>query len=151
MTAHRGKRISEAEFRRLWFDRSLTAAQIGKMLGITQSAVAYRAKARGLPPRGNSKERIHAFQGKRIDALRALWAAGVRRRDIADAFGVHENTVGEAVVRLGLPPRGKASSHKAITLAEYNSTILLPQAMKARARAERKAWKEEWGRQAHAA
>lgn len=122
--ARRGKRISEAEFRRLWEDRTLTVEQIGKMLDITESAVTCRAKARGLAPRGNSKKHKQSFQGKRLEALRVLYIAGVRRQDIADAFGVHEQTVGKAVARLGLTPRGKASSHQSITLDEWKQLAM---------------------------
>lgn len=122
--ARRGKRISEAEFRRLWEDRTLTVEQIGKMLDISARAVWSRAMVRGLAPRGLDKPTMQSFTGRRIEAFRALWAAGVKQQDIADAFGVSFQTIRRTAARLGLAPRGRARCKQAITLDEWKQIAM---------------------------
>lgn len=135
--ANRGKTISDAEFRRLWLDRRISCEEIGQRLGIGQSAVYYRAKARGLP------DRKRAIPNPRIDhaALREMWSAGVLRADIAAYFGLCERMVTYYVSRNGLPAR--RGGHSSITLAEHRSRVLAERMVQV-ARAEQAAVAEHW-------
>lgn len=117
--AHRGKRVSEADFRRLWQDRQLTLRQIGVILGISESAVHYRGRRRGLPPRGVSKPTLLAICGAREAEFRAMWQGNVASQDIAAHFGVSDNTVPNTAARLGLPQRGVRWRGVGIGIAEW--------------------------------
>lgn len=120
MSANRGKRISEAEFRRMWDDLTLSERQIGVMLGITQTSVSSRAMTRGFPPRP-------ARGGRPVcdpDALRRLWLAHVPIPDIAAALGCNEKTVRNTRKRLGLPERGPGQWARAVALDDYRALQL---------------------------
>lgn len=111
----RGRHVSMAEFRRLWDDNSLTLAQIGLLLGITQQAVTGRAATRGLvntrpmgPPPAISDDAL----------FRDMWAAGVVVADMAQHFGVHQRSIRNHVTRLGLPKRGNYG-WASISLADF--------------------------------
>ena len=95
-------KVSEAEFARLWRNKSLTLAEIGQRLGGVQYAtVSARARRRGLPPRLTGP--APAIQD---DAeFCQMWRAGVSCTKIAAHFGVHVNTVDRHVRRLGLVRR----------------------------------------------
>ena len=103
---NRGKTISEAEFRRMWQDRSLSLAQIGVALGITREAVRQRGKARNMPPRGDSKTHIAAVRDD--DAFRRMWIAGVSTNDLMRLHGCSRSAILKAARRLGLSGRGHA-------------------------------------------
>lgn len=120
MSAHRGKPLTIAEFRRLWDDPNLTQGQIGALLGISQHAVSLRGKLRGFPPRPMGPEPAITDD----NSFRSMWAALVRSQHIADHFGVALRTVTKHAERLKLPekPRGKGRS---ITLSEYRELQLL--------------------------
>jgi len=98
MTAHRGKRVSEAEFRRLWGDMSISVTEIGRRLGISGNAVKMRAKCRELPdrPRGRPFARKHDHT-----RLISLYRAGLSMHAIARAEGCAEHTVFKALQRAG--------------------------------------------------
>ena len=107
MTAHRGRTMTNAEFRRLWLDESIAVGQIGALLGISQQAVSSRADRRGLPPR-----RMGPPPTITDDALFcAMWAAGVANLEMAQHFGIHERTVRNHVKRLGLARRTGGNNH----------------------------------------
>lgn len=125
--ANRGKTTSEAELRRLWLDKSVTLAEIGRRLGITQQAVTGRAERRGLPPRPMGP--LPAISDD--DLFRAMWSAGVTINDMAAHFGVNEKSIRNHVQRLGLPKRG-CYGWSSITMAEFQVQTTL-QAMKASA------------------
>lgn len=120
--AYRGRRISNAEFSRLYADRSLSLVQIGEMLGITEKAVRCRARARGLPIRGNSQKhrRAPAFSSPELPDL---WAAGVSASEIARYFGCSNRTIWAAVAERGLPRRG-LGWHPRTTLAAWRMARL---------------------------
>ena len=106
---HRGKRISEAEFRRIWFDDQLSVADIAAYLGITRHAVQCRARRRGLPPVRGYKRPTVVVPKERHEMFARMWRAGVRSVDIRKAFGLRYSTEPARVARqLGLPPRGRA-------------------------------------------
>lgn len=114
-----GKTISEADFRRLWTDLSISATEIGRRLGISQQAVTYRAQSRGLParPKRGAKPVCDA------DHLGMLYAAGLSMLDMAEVMGCDRKTVHNYCVRLGLPRRGSGHRPK-ITLADYRALQL---------------------------
>lgn len=115
---YRGRRVSHAEFARMWADRSLTRVQIAAALGISRQAVTDRARARGLPPRSDTGGRPPTRVN---DAdLRDMWAAGVSPREIAGLYGVSPGVIWRAAARLGLPPHDRAWMPK-ITLADWRA------------------------------
>lgn len=119
MMAKRGIRMSNADFRALWFDLSISSAEIGRRLGISGSAVRQRARARGLPTRGYNRYGQYLIGPDRQAEFVALWQAGVLSRDIAAHYSTHCITIADNAARLGLPRRGKSWQHRGITLAEY--------------------------------
>lgn len=114
-----GKRISEAEFQRLWADLDLSVEEIGRRLGISQQGVTHRARTRGLPhrPKRGAKPACEPA------ALVRLYAAGLSMPDIALALGCNRKTVHNYCVRLGLPRRGNGT-RPTITLADYRAQLL---------------------------
>lgn len=144
MPAHRGKRVSEAEFRRLYLDKSKTLAQVGSELGISPRSVQHRAKARGLPLRSNSKAHIAKVGPDQFKLFKAMWEGGVVAKDIARHFGMTYQIAARTAQRFGLAARTR--SLRKISLEQWHE-LVLPVAMQARAKVERKAWKEAWGRQ----
>ena len=129
-----GKRVSEAEFRRMWEDLSMSVAEIGERLGICQTAVSSRAATRGLPARPKRG-------GKPVldpDALRRLWLARVGISDIAEALGCDAKTVRNTRKRLGLPARNPGRWKETVALDDYRADQLR-RAMAASAREEQAA------------
>lgn len=102
-----GRKVSEAEFQRLWLDTSISTVEIGRRLGTTRQAVQYRAKARGLPPRGPGHHLTRAIPPEREDEFRALWEARVSVAEICRRMGCRPWNVGAHAERLGYPPRVK--------------------------------------------
>lgn len=97
-------KISEAEFARLWHDKSLTLAEIGQRLGGVQYAtVSARARRRGLPPRLTGPAPAIVDDAEFFQ----MWRSGVSGPKIAAHFGVHINTVARHVRRLGMVKRRK--------------------------------------------
>lgn len=109
-----GRIVSEAEFRRMWGDLTITVAQIGERLGISQQAVTARAIGRGLPqrPKRGGEPACDPV------ALTRLYVAGVRKVEIARVFGCSRRTIHNYLVRLSLPRRCDKSS-PTISLADY--------------------------------
>lgn len=134
MRGRRGKTVSEAEFRRMWNDLSMTLAQVGEVLGITQAAVSARAATRGMPPRPYGPVPLIKDEAR----FRAMWSAGVHSRQIAITLGIHEKTVRNHAKRLCLPRRvgGKG---RGITMAGY-AEARMAEAMARGAREIRAQW-----------
>lgn len=111
----RGKTISEAKFRRMWGDASLSITEIGRRLGIGCNAVRSRAATRGLGERPIKHPRMST---KKIDdeAMRKLWVAGTPIDEICAKLGVGNASVRLAVQRLGLAarPRGGVRGARAM-------------------------------------
>lgn len=147
--AMRGRQVSDAEFRRLYLDKTKTLADIGKELGITERAVASRAAHRGLPARGRSKSAPSAISADLVPLFTAMWLGKVRSEDMGRHFGFKPTTILRNARRMGLPARGRSFPNHAITIEEWREAITA-KAMEARAKAERRAWKEVWGRQENA-
>lgn len=124
MTAHRGRTISNAEFRRLWMDNTISTVEIGKLLGISKSAVRDRALSRGLPPR---KRGLTKRANRRVtaEALRPLWDAGVNLAGLAEYFGVQLESIPKAARRLNMPPRN-LTRWNSITLEQYRAGMCSP-------------------------
>lgn len=115
-----GKRISEAEFRRMWEDLSISATEIGRRLGITQQAVTHRAQKRGLPrrPKRGGKPACDPRDVQR------MYLAGVRLQDIAEALSCDRKTVSNYVTRLGLTKRGGGRHNVALSLDDFRALQL---------------------------
>jgi hypothetical protein len=102
MTAHRGRRVSRAEFARMWMDQTITAAQIAETLDISVQAVRQRAITRGLPPRkggGGCRRKIDPLM------CRLMWSANVGLADMAAFFDVHPIGLARRARIWGFPPR----------------------------------------------
>lgn len=104
MSVERGRRVSAAEFRRMWLDPDLRVDDIAAELGITRQAVQCRARARGLPQRVPPA----VCSIRDLETFAAMWTAGVPTKDIMAHFGVSHLTPRNTAARLGLPPRGRA-------------------------------------------
>jgi hypothetical protein len=119
MSGKRGKTISEAAFKRLWLDNSITTEAIGDMLGITRANVSARARRRGLPTRNGPN--IGA-RPRKIDCpeFAAMWSAPVEAAEIAKHYGVTIGTVYNTAKRHNLPKR---IAHRwiVVSLAEYTA------------------------------
>lgn len=135
MASKSGKRISDAEFRRLWADLSITVAEIGERLGIGQTAVSSRARTRKLPPRP-ARNGVTPVCNPAV--LTRLWLADVPILEIAGALGCDEKTVRNTRRRLGLPERGPGKRKTAVSLSDYRA-LQLRNALAARAREEQAA------------
>jgi len=109
--AHRGKQMSEAEFKKLYYDKSIPCKQIGHMLGISEQAVRFRALKRGLVMRGDDgrDSPYHRMLAK-ADLFKELWLRGASRNSMIDYFGVNDWSITKAQRRLKLAPR-KISRH----------------------------------------
>lgn len=135
--AHRGKRVSEAEFRRMWMDRTLSLNDIAARLNINFKNVSARAKRRGLPKRDEAGV---AARLVRIDCPQfpRMWALGVSTADMALHYGVALGTIWYTARRLGLPRR-KLNRWHMLSLADFRA-IQLREALAARAREEQAAF-----------
>lgn len=102
--AHRGKRVSEAEFRRMWLS-DMPTGEIADRLGVQPQTVRQRARTRGLPPRGNAKPYAAKVDH---DRLREMWKTDMTREQMAQEFGCNVSAIKRARDALALPerPRG---------------------------------------------
>lgn len=101
---HTGKRVSEAEFRRMWADQTLSQAEIGRRLGISGSAVRSRAATRGLPPRPDDRHFARQFDHERIVRL---YLAGFSAESVSARIGCSLSVVRHAVIRAGHKMRSR--------------------------------------------
>ena len=122
-TPHRGKQVTTAEFRRMWYDQSMTVADIARALDICTRSVWQRARHRGLPPRTTF---IKPGPAATLDAdAEAMWQACVCADDVAAAYGITASAVHMHMHRRRIR-RGRPVNrwHKAITIAEYRALQL---------------------------
>ena len=117
--AHRGKSVSNAQFARLYADRTLTCAQIGEVLGITAQAVRFRAKSRGLPLRGQGKVLARVITRHDEAEFASMYLSGVFTHEIAQHYHVTRCTVRKTAQRLNLPKRSRGHRHVGIPLAAW--------------------------------
>ena len=115
MSGKRGKVVSEAEFMRMWLNPAMTLETIAVALEISIGAVSLRAKVRKFPKRVHrgTKPKI-----KDVARFAAMWAAGVKRVEIAAAFGVCDDAVSKMARRLGLGARGL---RRGCTVAQFEN------------------------------
>lgn len=131
----RGKRISEAEFRRLWADMTISQSGIGRLLGISGEAVRFRAASRDLPPRPSARAFARRFDHAKIVRL---YRAGLAIHVIAGMEGCSASVVHHALRSAGVSKRGRHDPG-AISLAR-----MMRGAMAATAREEQAAlWNAE--------
>lgn len=94
-----------AEFRRLWADLSIPAAEVGRLAGYNGPSTARsargRAAAMGLPDRPLEKCGRKLRIGD-ADKFRSLWVEGFSHRMIAREFRTTPQTVRATAKRLGL-------------------------------------------------
>lgn len=107
----RGRKVTLAEFSRLWFDTSLTLRDIGRALDISPTAAIMRARHRGLPERAEVWAANTGGYWAPPSRLRSdpefaqMWCDGVATGAIAAHFGIDRTSVHRQAVRLGLPRR----------------------------------------------
>jgi hypothetical protein len=100
-----------ARLRRLWRE-GLSTAEIGRLLGVSKSAVFYKIRRLELPPPSaelQSRKRRRAvhptvWNANRITKLRKLWDTRSNAA-IARELGISETAVFQQARRLALPPR----------------------------------------------
>jgi hypothetical protein len=115
---HRGKTVTTAEFRRLWFDASLTQTDIAAALGIGVRALWQRARHRGMPPRTGITNAVCTLDAE----AEAMWRACVRGEDIAAAYGVSVAAVHKHAHRKGIQrSRPVTRWLPAISIADYRA------------------------------
>ena len=102
--ANKGKVVSEAEFRRLWEDMSISQEEIGRKLGITSQAVRYRAARRGLAPRPRARPFARTVDYSRVVRL---YKAGLSQVAVATIVGCPVPSVKAALVEAGVELRGR--------------------------------------------
>lgn len=147
--ANRGKRVSQAEFRRMWHDQSLTLEQIGARLWIHKATVSQRARTLGLPSR---YEAITVHRPDRKihdpDLCIAMLRFGVSIAEICAHFGISANSLKSFRNRHGEPgrKRGKCKENMRTVreFMEARAAQRLAERMAEVARAERAAVAEHW-------
>lgn len=86
---HRGRTVTAAEFRRMWFDVTMTQEDIAAALDIGLRSVWQRARHRGMPPRTGITNAVCTLDA----AAEAMWRARVSVEDIAAAYGLTVSAV----------------------------------------------------------
>lgn len=119
----RGRKVTVAEFRRMWYDPKLTLDDIGRILGICSRSVYQRAKHRGMPPRPSI---IKPGPPPVLDeAAEEMWRAGVKAEDIAAAYGTSVSTVHMHVHRRKVKRSRQISRwHPPISIDDYRQEQL---------------------------
>lgn len=125
----RGKTVSEAEFRRMWADTSISQAEIGRRLGISGEAVRYRAASRNLPPRSPARPFARKFDHARIVRM---YRAGLAMHVIAGVLGCTTSVVRLALDNAGVKRRSRHDP-AGVTAAEYMQRALAASAKETRA------------------
>lgn len=117
--AHRGERMSEAEFKRLWLDPGVKVQEIAEKLNVTVTAVRSRAKSRGLPAR-HAMVRIERQRRLAKDPLlEFMLEHGVPKVDIQRYFRVGQHQLARIIEELGIQrSRGDVSRWNKMTLQE---------------------------------
>lgn len=120
--------IDPDAFARIWNNHSISTQTIADYLGVTRSAVSWRAHHAGLPSRGKLRKRVVKDQ----ELFKFLWTAGVSSADIARHFGLKSHSCVSPLRRVfGLPGRARGPGGKggwlankplAVALAEYRDT-----------------------------
>lgn len=129
MTAKRGKRVSEAEFRRMWGDLSISQNEIGRRLGISGEAVRFRAAARELPPRPPARPFARRHDHARIVRL---YRSGLAMHVIAQQLGCTRSVVRLALDNAGVKRRGRHDP-AGVTNAEFMRLAMATSARETRA------------------
>lgn len=124
-----GRIVSDAEFRRMWMDLSLSQNEIGRRLGISGEAVRFRAASRKFPPRPKSRPFARRFDHDRIVRL---YQAGLAMHVIAEVQGCTASVVRHALDSAGIKRRSRHDPG-GITAAEFMRRALAARASKEQA------------------
>lgn len=117
--AHRGTVVSEAEFRRMWFDPTLRVEDIGEKLGgITRQAVTVRAQIRGLGPRPCMRKMAVRRNDK---TFARCFLANVNLADMAAHWSCTVQAINKTARRMGLVRN--ANRHNTITMQDFKEMI----------------------------
>lgn len=135
---HRGKRVTLAEFSRLWHDPRMTVADIARALDISERSVWSRAHHRGMPDRTQIAAMGKCGFGAEFEAM---WFARVIAADIGAHYGRHEDSVSKHARRHGFQRSAPITRWApGITLAEYRLREMATR-MAAAARVEQAAFR----------
>ena len=99
-----GRIVSDAEFRRMWEDMSISQNEIGRRLGISSEAVRFRAASRKLPPRPRARPFARTVDYQRVVRL---YKAGLSQSAVAAVVGVPITSIKAALVEAGVEIRGR--------------------------------------------
>lgn len=121
----RGKTVSEAEFRRLWLDLSISQGEVGRRLGISGEAALSRALARGLPRRPAERPWTQQIDRERVYRLRR---SGLSLNAIAALTGNARSSI-QRILKLA----GIAEPKKAIRADRIASIALAASASETKA------------------
>ncbi len=102
--AHRGKKVSEAELRRMWSDMSMSQIEIARRLGISAPSLRKRAALRGFPPRDKSRPWLVKLDHGRIVRL---YRSGLSMHVIAKMLGCSQRSVRYALQKAEVPSRAR--------------------------------------------
>lgn len=127
--APRGPAMTEADFRRMWNDWSIPITEMGRRLGISASAVRYRAISRGLPPRGRDRPWQRTLDRERIVQL---YKAGLSMRAVGKVCGTSRGGVASVLRSEGVQRRPRAVQAP-VTLNDLPRLVLAAAARKEQA------------------
>lgn len=99
---NRGKTVSEAEFRRMWQDPTISQGEIARRLGISGQAALYRALCRGLSPRPRQRLWTRTVDHERVARL---YVSGLSIAAIAKLTGYSRGGIQNALRVKGVQPR----------------------------------------------
>lgn len=104
---NRGRKVSDAEFRRM-IESGEPLASIGAKLGISAQAVWFRKETRGIPAPmlGRTKAKLDA-----APRILALYRAGISIDEITRVCRVSKLTVRQTAKAAGEPLRGKRGTN----------------------------------------
>lgn len=117
-----GKRIPNAEIRRVWLNPNLTTAQAAREVGLTRANLWRRAKALDLPSR-KLGTRYMLVDNDAVELFVEMWKAGVLGSEIASTFGMSRSAVFGWVRRLNLPRRA-LGSRPSISADQFREELL---------------------------
>jgi hypothetical protein len=104
------KNLTAKALRPLWSRLDIPTERIAKALGVTRSAVSYKARTLGLPPRTGNQECNKLLPD---EVFKRMWLAGVSSTDMAKLGGYrHRSAISHRRTLLGLPPRTRGKGGK---------------------------------------
>jgi len=121
------RRISRAEFERLWLVEEWGGQRVADHFGVNRSTVTKWARAFGMPLRTKVRLARRVVPRGDVPMLLDMWRCRVKASEIARHCGCNTRTVANTARRHGLGNRGKGSPTLFLTLEEYFSQRMVLQ------------------------